>query len=174
MLVYDPHERISPEEALDHPYFNSLNKANFAPREYWFCWYIIYIFKFMDFSIDGEEISHSPRTQERPTDPVVLEKVPLSPLRSNTKLQMKGPAINHPISRLDINNKNRQDSQDFLPWHSMNNTFKYHKNKFLNVLSSTSYPLNISSSNKSRKTQIFMDPSGYWPPSYFYSGRRET
>ena len=33
-------------------------------------------FKFMDYSIDGEEDSHSPRTQEKPvSDPQVLEKV---------------------------------------------------------------------------------------------------
>jgi hypothetical protein len=34
MLIYDPIERMTPEEALDHPYFDSLNKSNFAPREY--------------------------------------------------------------------------------------------------------------------------------------------
>ncbi len=34
MLIYDPAERITPEEALDHPYFASLSKARFAPREY--------------------------------------------------------------------------------------------------------------------------------------------
>jgi len=34
LLIYDPNERITPEEALDHPYFNSLDKNSFASRNY--------------------------------------------------------------------------------------------------------------------------------------------
>ena len=30
MLVYDPIERITCEEALNHPYFSSLDKSSFA------------------------------------------------------------------------------------------------------------------------------------------------
>lgn len=29
MLVYDPMERITCEEALEHPFFNSINKAEY-------------------------------------------------------------------------------------------------------------------------------------------------
>lgn len=44
----------------------------------------------MDYSIDGEEDSHSPRTQEKPSsDPQVLEKVTTQPPRSSTRLSMK-------------------------------------------------------------------------------------
>lgn len=35
LLVYDPVSRITVEEALDHPYFSSLDKSRYAPREYY-------------------------------------------------------------------------------------------------------------------------------------------
>lgn len=34
LLVYDPAERLTPEEALEHPYFKSIDKAAYAPRNY--------------------------------------------------------------------------------------------------------------------------------------------
>lgn len=34
LLVFDPIARITPEEALEHPYFDSLDKTKFAQREY--------------------------------------------------------------------------------------------------------------------------------------------
>ncbi len=34
MLAYDPVERITAEEALDHPYFASINRSAYASREY--------------------------------------------------------------------------------------------------------------------------------------------
>lgn len=49
----------------------------------------------MDYSIDGEEDSHSPRTQEKPiSDPQVLEKVTTQPPRSSTRLSMKSLTTN--------------------------------------------------------------------------------
>lgn len=34
MLAYDPAVRITPEEALNHRYFDSVDKTKFAPRDY--------------------------------------------------------------------------------------------------------------------------------------------
>ena len=34
LLVYDPTERLTPEEALDHPYFKSIDHASYASRDY--------------------------------------------------------------------------------------------------------------------------------------------
>ena len=31
LVVYDPYARLTAEEALNHPYFDDLNKASFAP-----------------------------------------------------------------------------------------------------------------------------------------------
>lgn len=35
MLVYDPIERITTEEALNHEYFDSIDKTKYAGRDYW-------------------------------------------------------------------------------------------------------------------------------------------
>jgi len=34
LLIFDPIARITPEQALDHPYFESLDKSKFAGRDY--------------------------------------------------------------------------------------------------------------------------------------------
>lgn len=34
MLVYDPVERITTENALNHPYFDNIDKSKFADRDY--------------------------------------------------------------------------------------------------------------------------------------------
>ena len=35
MLIYDPVERITTESALNHPYFDNIDKSKFAERDYW-------------------------------------------------------------------------------------------------------------------------------------------
>ncbi len=34
MLIYDPVERITTEDALNHPYFDNIDKSKFANRDY--------------------------------------------------------------------------------------------------------------------------------------------
>ena len=64
-------------------------------------------FKFMDYSIDGEEDSHSPRTQEKPvSDPQVLEKVNPASRRSSIKPLMKSHTTNHLRRRGTLSLKN--------------------------------------------------------------------
>jgi hypothetical protein len=58
-------------------------------------------FKLMDYSIDGEEDSHSPRTQEKQvSDPQVLEKVSTASRRSSIKPLMKSPT-SRPLPQRD-------------------------------------------------------------------------
>lgn len=34
LLCYDPASRMTPEQALNHPYFESLDKSKYASRDY--------------------------------------------------------------------------------------------------------------------------------------------
>jgi hypothetical protein len=34
MLIYDPVERINTEDALNHPFFDNIDKSKFADRDY--------------------------------------------------------------------------------------------------------------------------------------------
>lgn len=42
MLVYDPVDRITCEEALQHPYFDSIDKTQFASPDFWY--EIVYVY----------------------------------------------------------------------------------------------------------------------------------
>lgn len=38
MLIYDPVVRINTEDALNHPFFDNIDKSKFAERDYWSEW----------------------------------------------------------------------------------------------------------------------------------------
>jgi len=125
MLAYDPVERITAEEALDHPYFASINRSAYASREYWCCPIYFRHFEFMDFSIDGEEVSHSPRTQEKPANTQILEKVRVDRSRYSISL-LSNRSHNLINNHLRMNRKRKyKDAVSFFHLHSTKNISKW-------------------------------------------------
>ena len=79
-----------------------------------------FTFKLMDYSIDGEEVSHSPRTQGKPqSDEVHFDQVRLLPPRSTTSpLMTKRPSrLNNHSRKLTVGRSGErgslQDALDF-------------------------------------------------------------
>lgn len=120
----------------------------------------------MEYSIDGEDVSHSPRTQEKSqNDQPDFLKVVFNLLRW-TQRQPRNINHNNRSNQPTVvsSNKVRESKKDVLAFALllfMRVSSKSVRRKSSKGLNSTSYPSRESSLKKLRKTLTFTVPFGY-------------